>query len=105
MNSNSKISENIRSISISVGTIIPEQLYKGWVIHVLWTWFLVPLGIQAVGIFQAIGILCLINLVIPVKLHLPENMSELSAFGYVIFQYSVVLGFCYIIHLAAIAHP
>lgn len=36
--------------------IVPLALLRGWVLSLLWGWFIVPLGVPAVGVVHAIGI-------------------------------------------------
>lgn len=41
---------------------IPLGLYKGWVIHLLWRWFVVPLGVDPIGVAHAWGLSLLVGL-------------------------------------------
>lgn len=35
--------------------LIPMQLFKGWALQLLYTWYLVPLGLPEITVSQAIG--------------------------------------------------
>ena len=35
---------------------IPLGIYKGWVLTLLWRWFVVPLGAPGVGVVHAMGL-------------------------------------------------
>lgn len=53
------MSSTCKNILILVGAIliIPLLLIEqGWAISTLWGWFIVPLGVPAIGIASAIGI-------------------------------------------------
>lgn len=41
---------------------IPMVMLRGFVLSKLWLWFLVPLGVPAIGVALAIGIIVLVNL-------------------------------------------
>ena len=49
-----------------VATFILGAIFKGWVLSVLWEWFVVPLGVPRIGAFWAMGIVLLANMVISV---------------------------------------
>jgi len=40
----------------------PLTALRGWVLFVLWGWFLIPLGLPAIGIAHALGIQCIVSL-------------------------------------------
>lgn len=42
---------------------IPAMILRGYVLSVLWRWFVVPLGVPEIGIAQAIGISIIVGLV------------------------------------------
>lgn len=53
---------------------IPAVLINGYVMWVLWGWFVVPLGVQQVSIAWAIGLAILINAMVGVIV--PEEREE-----------------------------
>lgn len=57
-------------VTILLGFI--GAFYYGWVAHLLWGWFLVPLGVPAVGWMQATGIGVLLGM-----LHTRGSYSDL----------------------------
>ncbi len=42
--------------------IVPLSIWKGFVLSILWGWFLVPLGVPAIGTAHAIGIAVLVSM-------------------------------------------
>jgi len=45
--------------------LIPIAIIRGYVLSILWGWFLVPLGVVEISVPHAIGFLLLIGLVTP----------------------------------------
>jgi putative flippase GtrA len=43
-------------VPLLVGLIAAFAMLRGWTVSILWEWFLVPLGLPALGIAHAIGI-------------------------------------------------
>ena len=54
--------DRIVGSAITLVAIVPLWMLKGYVISQLWTWFLVPLDIPAIGIAQALGLAVLSSL-------------------------------------------
>lgn len=42
---------------------LPVQLWSGFVLSVLWGWFVVPLGVPPIGVLQATGLTLTVDLV------------------------------------------
>lgn len=40
----------------TIGLLVVATLWRAWVLTVLWSWFLIPLGAPAISITSAIGI-------------------------------------------------
>lgn len=76
-----------------VGTI----MLKGLVLKILWGWFIVPLGVVAISIPQALGLSILIILLASVKPAKESKWEEIMANS--IASSSIVLLFGYIFHL------
>lgn len=47
---------------LGILSVIPASVMRGWVLKIIWGWFLVPLGVPAVGIVQALGISALVGM-------------------------------------------
>jgi len=81
-------------------TGIPLGLWKGYVVSCLWLWFLVPLGVPAIGVLHAWGISILAGFLVLVSL--PKIIqTENDAVITIIFGFLyplVVLGLGMIIH-------
>lgn len=46
---------------LGVGLYVPIVLLDGWVMHVLWNWFMVAtFGLPALGVLAAVGVSCCI---------------------------------------------
>lgn len=39
-----------------IAGIAATTIYEGWVLHIMWGWFVVPLGVVAIDTAQAVGI-------------------------------------------------
>lgn len=55
----------MKAILLVLGTIVGLALlgvWWGYAIHVLWAWFVVPLGVPALGVAQAYGLSVLFGL-------------------------------------------
>lgn len=39
--------------------LYPLTLLEGWCLHLLWTWFVVPLGLPSIGTIHMVGLSCL----------------------------------------------
>lgn len=49
----------MKTLLMTLGAVVGLTLLGAWwgyVIHVLWAWFLVPLGVPSVGVAQAYGL-------------------------------------------------
>lgn len=49
------IANAIVAVAIAVAVAVPLAMWNGFVIHMMWGWFIVPLGVQSIGIAHAIG--------------------------------------------------
>ena len=47
---------------LAAGIIIGSSVLGGWVLSLLWAWFLVPMGLPAITIAQAIGVSLVISM-------------------------------------------
>ena len=47
---------------LSMVLITPLAVLRGWVLSILWGWFLVPVGVRPIGIAHAIGVSILISM-------------------------------------------
>jgi hypothetical protein len=52
------------SMFLLLALTVPLTLETGWVIWSLWAWFLVPLGVPALGFWQASGLLLLKDIIV-----------------------------------------
>lgn len=52
----SKTDEIKLPASLAIVLLWACLLLDGWAIHIMWRWFVVPIGITAIGVFQAMGI-------------------------------------------------
>jgi hypothetical protein len=53
------------SLPVAFGLLVampPTQVWLGYVLSWLWQWFVVPLGVPAVSVWQAAGLVCLADL-------------------------------------------
>lgn len=59
MNSDSE--EALATLLLWALWIIPGNLLGGWVIMLLWGWFIAPLGVASIGLWHAIGLNVLVG--------------------------------------------
>lgn len=48
--------KNIKLLAITIPLGIPLIIWRGYVLSVLWRWFVVPLGVPTLGVAHAVGI-------------------------------------------------
>lgn len=71
----------------------------GFTLSTLWRWFMVPLGVPAIGMAHAYGLLLLVMMFRPKK-HTKSTATEgLKDFGYVLFLSAYALAVGYIVTL------
>ena len=59
------------------GIVAVSWLLRGYVLSILWRWFMVPtLGLPALSIPQAIGIALVVGMLTHQSHHYPENKDE-----------------------------
>ena len=46
---------------VTIGAIAGICVLNGWVLSILWGWFLVPLGLAPISVISAIGIALILN--------------------------------------------
>ncbi len=49
----------------TIALVVISALWRAWVLTVLWTWFIVPLGLPAIGIATAIGASLIVGMFMP----------------------------------------
>ncbi|MDP3696508.1 MAG: hypothetical protein Q8R55_00575 [Candidatus Taylorbacteria bacterium] len=59
------------------GIVVVSTLLRGYVLSVLWRWFMVPtLGLPALSVAQAIGIALVVGMLTHQSQHYPEDKDE-----------------------------
>lgn len=58
-----------------IGLIFVGVVLRGWALSTLWAWFLVPIGVPAIGIATALGISVIIGLF---TVHLNNDKIKIS---------------------------
>lgn len=70
--------EGLKVVALVLGILTAGLLfavYNAWVLSILWAWFVVPLGVKAIGIAHAYGITQLVSLFLSNR-GLKENKSK-----------------------------
>lgn len=67
------VSKAIGLIAICLAGLVGLAVLRGFVLASLWGWFVVPLGVPALGIAQAIGISLIVSLFLA---HLARDKSD-----------------------------
>jgi hypothetical protein len=76
-------------------------VFQGFVLSYLWVWFVVPLGIPAIGIAHAIAIIMVANLILRGRTKIDERPPEEKIrtsgkeFGVILVSWCIALGFGY----------
>ena len=81
--------------------MVPSMLWGGYVGHILWGWFLVPLGVSAVGVFHFMGIQSTIGFIL-ISLYINTNGQSESKGLSLMLHYDLAVLFTLI--LGAIFH-
>ena len=67
----------MRRVSIAFLALVPPLiLWNSWILSVLWGWFVVPLGIPAIGVAHAFGLFILVKLFHNRRLTRDEEVNE-----------------------------
>lgn len=54
--------ESFGKFTFSLLLSIAVTVYGGWVLQLMWSWFIVPLGVSSIGIAHAVGINILLSM-------------------------------------------
>jgi hypothetical protein len=54
--------EALLVVAIVIAFMVPYSIYVGAVLAALWGWFIVPLGVQPIGIAHAVGLAVFIGM-------------------------------------------
>lgn len=90
---------------IALGLSIPATFLRAWVLTLLWAWFVSPLGVVEIGLWQAIGISTFVTLLtfhqLPNSERDPAEQSLVNVFTWLVLSL-VCLGMGFIAHGAMI---
>jgi hypothetical protein len=81
---------------------VPTLLIRGFVFSVLWGWFVVPLGVVAIGVAHAIGLTTVFGFLTTHLTHYQRKQSDNpfgDALGRMLVVPFLVLFFAWIVHL------
>jgi hypothetical protein len=92
------IAAGIGGTALVVGLIVLSLLLNGWVFSWLWLWFLVPLGLPAIGVVHAIGIAGAVGYITKDRKRSKESVNW-GDVGFSVLAPFVALGFGYVITL------
>lgn len=93
------IAAGIGGTALVVGLIVLSLLLNGWVFSWLWLWFLVPLGLPAIGVVHAIGIAGAVGYVTRDRKRNKDSKADWGDVGFAVAAPFVALGLGYIITL------
>lgn len=64
-------------LGFTIGIMVVSTLLQGWVLSILWRWFMVPtLGLPALSVAQAIGIALVVGMLTHQSHHSSEDEDE-----------------------------
>lgn len=46
---------------LRITLILPQTAWSGYVLTILWSWFVVPLGVTSIGLWHAAGLMLLVG--------------------------------------------
>lgn len=72
----SAVFKGIGVLGLAAAIIIPIALWQGFVIHLLWRWFVVPIGLPEIGILHAIGLSMFVAVFKPVDRSKRDDKDE-----------------------------
>jgi len=91
--------KNPRTILATLAVVVVMTIVDGWVISELWKWFVVPLGVRAIGVAHGCGIDVLARVAIP-HTRASKVQTTISALLAAWFWRTIVLcGVGYIAHV------
>lgn len=90
-------------IGTSLAALVPGfalTAYKGWVLSVMWGWFIVPaLDVPRLGVIPAIGISLLVSLLMADFSRPRSDINPWAVQFSRLMFYSMAIGFGWIVHL------
>ncbi|RZK29216.1 MAG: hypothetical protein EOO61_20945 [Hymenobacter sp.] len=84
------------------GLVVPTMIIRGFVFSILWGWFVVPLGVVAIGVAHAIGLAAVFGFLTTHLSHYQRKESDNpfgEALGRMLVVPFLVLFFAWIVHL------
>lgn len=85
--------KNLMGCLLAVLALPLLTAWAGFVISVLWGWFVVPLGAPAVGVWHAAGLCTLVCLMRPAIPPEDTPMLEVLAYGVIIPAVALAIGY------------
>lgn len=107
----SAMAMSVAGCLVAIVTLVAGVFLRGLTLSLLWGWFVVPLGPPAVGLWHALGLAVLANLVAGSKkpLQKKDDESELThqlrLLAYAVFMPLAALGVGWCVHELMIAWP
>lgn len=88
-------------ILLALASLVVMPIYHGFILSIVWGWFMVPFGLPAIGIAWAIGITIVIRLITATSRAEPkeETNEKIGRLVGVILAPLVGLGVAYVAHL------
>ncbi len=80
-----------------VAFVLPLAAWSAYVMSMLWGWFLVPLGVPAIGFVQAWGIMLMISVTRGLRAAEPEDNKALQRLGAWLLGTVLALGIGYVL--------
>lgn len=77
---------------------ILAALIRGWVLSFLWDWFLVPLGLPAIGFWHSVGICLMVAFLTYHYYNFQRSQPNLNEALIYVFSPLAVLGIGWVIH-------
>lgn len=79
--------------------LAPHALLSGWVLSLVWKWFVAPLGIPTIGVFHAVGLSLAIQLFIAKSTQSEEKRHPLEIFATSSALMLTIMGMSWLVHL------
>jgi hypothetical protein len=87
------------SVGIAVSFVVllvVASLVEGWVLSILWGWFITPLGFPIISIWHGVGISLMMHFSAPYRSPIEPDLY--NALGYVICRPFITLAVCWLVH-------
>lgn len=87
----------MKIVAVALALAIPLGILRGWVLSLLWGWYVTPLGVPAIGVVQAIGLTWLVGLLTatPSRNRDDDDLVYATAFSLTVSLLALAIGWAW----------